>query len=142
MPASIEGSLQTSYLAPNTFIYKRDIRKKVFKRYKEENLFDWAIYTGRVQQTDNTRFNWFELGYLYGYGQIASSTATAYIVGNAVTVTLTAASHQNTGTLSPGKVWDTVLINNIRGLIQSENKTVPFAHTYTIKPILGNSANI
>lgn len=136
MPQSVEGSLTAAYLAPNTFIHKRDIRKKIFKRYKEENLFDWAIYTGRIKQTDNTRFNWFELGYLYGYGQIASSSATAYTAGTKVTVVMTAASHTNSGTKSPGKKWDTVLINNIRGWIQSEDKSMDNAHSFVVKPIL------
>lgn len=136
MPASVEGNLTEAYLAPNTFLNKREIRKKVFKRYKEENLFDWAIYTGRIKESDNTRFNWFELGYLYGYGQIASSSAAAYTAGTKVVVVLTAASHTNSGTKSPGKKWDEVLINNIRGWIQQEDKSVPNAHNYTVKPIL------
>lgn len=136
MAASVEGSLTEAYLAPNTFIHKRDIRKKVFKRYNEANLFDWAIYTNRTTVTDNTRFNWFEFGYLYGYGQIASSSATAYTAGTKVTIVLTAASHSSNGTKSAGKKWDNVLINNIRGWIQSEDKSVNNAHSFVVKPIL------
>ena len=135
MPASVEGSLNEAYLAPNTFLNKRDVRKKIFPRYNEQNLFDWAQFTGRTKETDNTRFNWFEKGYLYGYGEVLSSSATAYTAGTKVTIVLKTASHQESGTKSAGKKWDSVMIAGVRGWVQATNKGTPNAHTYTIKPV-------
>jgi len=139
MPASIEGSLDSAYVAPNTFLMKRDIRKKIFKRYKEETLFDWAVFTNRTVVTDNERFNWHELGYLYGYAQVQSSSAIAYTAGTKVTIVLTADSHTENGTKSAGKDWDEVqlVINGtpVRGWVQSKDPSTPYAHSYVIKPI-------
>lgn len=137
MPASVEGSLNSAYLAPNTFINKRDIRKRIFPRYNEQNLFDWALFTGRIKETENTRFNWFEHGYLYGYGEIITSSASAYTAGTKVTVVLKSASHQESGTKSAPKKGDAVMINGKRGWIQSEDKGTPNAHSFVIKPVLG-----
>jgi hypothetical protein len=134
MAASVEGKLTEGYLAPNTFIHKRDIRKKIFPRYRESNLFDALMFTQRTLETDNTRFNHFEDDYLYSSVQVASATG-GNAAGAPVTVTITAASHQETGKLSPGKKWDEVLLNGIRGWVASVDKTTAGAHTYTIKPI-------
>ena len=62
MPASVEGSLNSAYLAPNTFINKREIAKQVFPRYREDTLFDFLFYTNRKVESVQTRFNWFEWG--------------------------------------------------------------------------------
>jgi len=135
MPASVEGVLTNGYLAPNTFIHKRDIMKKVFPRYREDTLFDFLFYTDRKEVTDNTRFNWFEWDYLYGYGTIASHPASGG-AGTAVVFTLNAASHQDSGKYSAGKQWDLVTINGIRGWVTAVDKSVDDAHTYTVKPVV------
>lgn len=145
MPASVEGYLKEGYLATNTFIHKREIRKEVFPKYNEKNLFDWAIHTNRTVLTDNTRFNWFENSYLYGYGEIASSSASAYTTGTKVTVVLKSASHQDSGTKSPGKKWDEIMLSstgNPRGWVESKNVDNDGAHSFVIKPVLGASVNI
>jgi hypothetical protein len=134
MASSVEGVLNAGYIASNTFINKRDIRKKIFPRYNEQNLFDFMHITDRTKETDNTLFNWHELGYLYGYAQVLSYTGGA-APGVAVVVTITVASHQEAGTKSSGKQWDLVLLGGIRGWVQTKNATVPNAHVYTIKPV-------
>ena len=134
MPASVEGNLTNSYLAPNTFIHKRDIAKKVFPRYREDTLFDFLFYTDRKVRTDNTRFNWFEWDYLYGYATVLSNTATGG-AGLPTTITIDSASHQESGTKSAGKKWDSVIVNGIRGWVSAIDKSTDNAHTYTIKPI-------
>jgi len=137
MASSVEGVLNAGYIASNTFINKRDIRKKIFPRYNEHNLFDFLHLTDRTKETDNTLFNWHELGYLYGYGQVLSSTGGA-APGASVTITLTTGSHQEGGTKSAGKQWDLVLLNGIRGWVQTKTAVVPTnngAHQYIIKPI-------
>jgi len=134
MPASVEGVLTNGYLAPNTFIHKRDIMKKVFPRYREDTLFDFLFYTDRKEVTDNTRFNWFEWDYLYGYGTVDSNTASGG-AGNAVDITLTAGSHQESGTKSAGKKWDSVIVNGIRGWVTAVDKGTDDAHVYTVAPV-------
>ncbi len=134
MAASVEGSLNSTYMATNTFINKRDIRKKIFPRYNEQNLFDFLHFTNRTKETDNSRFNWHELSYLYGYGEVLSATGFAG-AGIAGTVTLKATSHQESGTKSSGKQWDLILLNKIRGWVTSTNKTVNSAHVYSIQPV-------
>lgn len=134
MPASVEGVLTNGYLAPNTFIHKREIAKKVFPRYREDTLFDFLFYTDRKVQSDNTRFNWHEWDYLYGYATVASHPASGG-AGTAVEFTVDTASHQESGTKSAGKKWDSVIINGIRGWVTAVNKATPNAHTYTVQPV-------
>lgn len=134
MPASVEGNLTNAYLAPNTFIHKREIAKKVFPRYREDTLFDFLFYTDRKVKSDNTRFNWFEWDYLYGYAIVETNVAGGG-VGAATTITIEEVSHQDSGTKSAGKKWDSVLVNGIHGWVSATNKTVDDAHTYTIEPV-------
>ena len=134
MPASVEGFLTNSYLAPNSFIHKREIAKKVFPRYREDTLFDFLFYTDRKVLSDNTRFNWFEWDYLYGYATVLSNVAGGG-AGASTAITINTASHQESGTKSAGKVWDSVIVNGIRGWVSAQNKTVDDAHVYTIKPV-------
>lgn len=134
MPSSVEGFLTNSYLAPNTFIHKREIAKKVFPRYRENTLFDFLFYTERKVMTDNTRFNWFEWDYLYGYATVESNVAGGG-VGAATTITITTASHQETGTKSAGKKWDSVMVGGYHGWVSAIDKDTPNAHTYTIEPV-------
>lgn len=135
MPASVEGNLTTSYLAPNTFIHKREIAKKVFPRYREDTLFDFLFYTDRKKVSDNTRFNWHEWDYLYGFGTILDQVGAGG-AGVETTFTLDTASHQESGTKSSGKKWDTVMVNGIRGWVSAIDKGTPNAHTYTVKPVV------
>lgn len=134
MPASVEGNLTNSYLAPNTFIHKRDIAKKVFPRYREDTLFDFLFYTDRKVVTDNTRFNWFEWDYLYGFAVVETNVAGGG-AGASTVITIEEASHQDSGTKSAGKKWDSVMVNGIRGWVSAIDKSVDDAHTYTIKPV-------
>lgn len=133
MASSVEGVLNSGYIATNTFINKRDIRKKIFPRYNEQNLFDFMHITDRMKETDNTLFNWHELGYLYGYAEVLSYTGGA-TPGTAVVVTIKTTSHQESGTKSSGKQWDLVLLGGIRGWVQTKTPTTS-AHVYTIKPV-------
>lgn len=134
MPASVEGNLTTSYLAPNTFIHKREIAKKVFPRYREDTLFDFLFYTDRKVVSDNTRFNWHEWDYLYGFGTILDQVGAGG-AGVVTTFILDTASHQESGTKSSGKKWDTVMVNGIKGWVSGVDKGTPNAHEYTVKPV-------
>lgn len=131
---SVENNLTEGYMAPNTFLNKRDIRRRIFDRYNEKNLFDFLFHTGRKKKTVATDFSWFEFGYLFSMAEIASKSGTSG-AGNTLTVTATSTSHLSSGTLSPGKVYDLVIVGGIRGWIQSVNKSSANAHTYTIKPV-------
>lgn len=134
MPASVEGQLTTSYLAPNTFIHKREIARKVFPRYREDTLFDFLFYTDRKVESANTRFNWFEWDYLYGFATVETNVAGGG-AGASTTITIEEASHQDSGTKSSGKLWDSVIVNGIRGWVSAIDKGTDDAHTYTIKPV-------
>lgn len=134
MPESVEGFLTTSYLAPNSFIHKREIAKQVFPRYREDTLFDFLFYTERKVLSDNTRFNWFEWDYLYGYATVLSNVATN-TAGAPTTITIDTASHQESGTKSSGKKWDSVMVNGIHGWVSAIDKSTANAHTYTIQPV-------
>ena len=134
MAASVEGKLTNGYLAPNTFIHKRDILKKVFPRYREDTLFDFMLQTNRKVETDNTLFNWHEWDYLYGYATVESHTSSGG-AGNSIDVTITDASHTEGGTKSAGKVGDSVMINGIRGWVTAKDDSVNNAHVYTVKPV-------
>lgn len=136
MAASVEGVLNAGYIATNTFINKRDIRKKIFPRYNEQNLFDFMHTTDRTKETDNTQYNWHELGYLYGYGQVTTGYSGGATAGASITVTLlNPSSYQEGGTKSSGKQWDLVLVNGIRGWVQTKTVVGLNNHTYVIKPI-------
>lgn len=137
MPQSVENSLTGAYLAPNTFLNKRDIRKKIFDKYHEHNLFDFLYHSNRKKKTDNTTFNWWEHTYLFNNAIIASFTGSG--AGNPITITLKAGSYQNGGKLSAPKKGDTVMVGGLRGWIQSVNKATDNAHTITVKPV--NSAD-
>lgn len=134
MPASVEGVLDGPYLAPNTFILKRDILNRVFPKYREDTLFDFLMYTDRKKESDNTRFNWHEHDYLYGFATVLSNTASGG-AGNSVDVTIDTASHQETGTKSAGKKGDSIIVNQIRGWVTAIDKSTANAHVYTIKPV-------
>jgi len=131
---SVENTLTEGYLAPNTFLNKRDIRQRIFDRYDEKNLFDFLFHTGRKKKTVATDFSWFEFGYLFSMAEIAAKTGTSG-AGNTVTITATSTSHLESGTLSPGKKWDTVIVGGVRGWIQSVDKTTANTHKYVVKPV-------
>lgn len=134
MPASIEGQLNAGYLAPNTFLNKREIAKKIFPRYRENTLFDFLFYTERKVMSDNTLFNWHEWDYLYGFATVLSNVAGGG-AGAPTTITISTASHQESGTKSSGKKWDSVLVNGIHGWVSAIDKDTPNAHTYTVEPV-------
>lgn len=134
MPASVEGILTNGYLAPNSFIHKREIAKRVFPRYREDTLFDFMFYTDRKVESDNTMFNWFEWDYLYGYAVVETNVAGGG-AGAATTITIEEVSHQESGTKSAGKKWDNVLVGGIHGWVSAVDKDTDDAHTYTIKPV-------
>lgn len=138
MASSVEGKLVPGYIAPNSVYDKRDIYQKIFNRHREETLFDYLIHSNRRMVTDNTTFNWFEDDFLFSSITVGSKAGTLG-AGNPVTITISSVSHQEAGTLSPGKPKDQVIVytatGNIQGYVTAKNTGTPNAHTLTIYPI-------
>lgn len=133
---SVENTLTGGYLAPNTFLNKRDIRKKIFKRYNEKNLFDFLFFTDRKKVTNTDVFRWAEFGYLYSTAKITSATGGG--AGTAAVITVTRPNTEPDYTLAQGKKGDLVMINGVRGYIESVSKTngASGTYVYTVKPQL------
>lgn len=134
-----QGTLTSAYISPSTYLTKRDIRKKIFPRYREENLFDFLFHSGRKKVTVNERFDWWEDDYLYSSAATASKSGTNG-AGNTATVTITSASHFESGTQSGGRVNDLALVHTTSGIIKvfvsAVDRTTDSAHVYTLKPIV------
>lgn len=106
-------------------------------RYGNEN-YTWLLEAiGLKQRITGRDFFHFE-----SYGKLhASIRVNAQVTpsgaGDAVTVTLSASDHYNSGTESPIRVNEVVRIDSsgIEGKITAVNKTTPNAHTATILPL-------
>jgi hypothetical protein len=125
-----------AYIGAETFLNKREIYKGIFNKYREpEGLIDMLINLGFKKKSANTTFHWWEHDFLINSVTIASVNFQGGGAGVSMIVTIDAASHQEGGKNSFFNAKDLVMVGEMRGYIESVNKTVDGAHTYTIKPV-------
>lgn len=137
MAGRVEANYNATYVAPST-INEPQIRRTIFPRYNERTLPNFLIHSGRKEKVGNTKFEWPEMDFLRSYVEVESKAGSAG-AGNAVTVTVKDANHQDSGKLSPIKKKDQILIYTASGPIQAwvtaVDKSVDNTHTFTAKPI-------
>lgn len=136
MPSSSESILSAGYIAPNSFLSKRETRRTIFDRYREDTLFDFLIHSNRTLKSAQTEFGWFEDDYLYTKATISGATGGGAGANVVITITRPAGDgdHQK---LAPGKKWDLVLIDGKRGWVQAVDKSNASTGTFvfTVKPV-------
>lgn len=136
MPSSSESILNAGYIAPNTFMSKRETRRVIFDRYREDTMFDFLIHSNRTKKSAQTEFGWFEHDYLYTKATISGATGGGAGAEVQITVTRPAddGDHQK---LAPGKKWDLVMIDGKRGWVQAIDKSNASSGTFvfTVKPV-------
>lgn len=135
---SSTGTTYTStYIDGEILLNKRDIYKKIFNRYREdEGIADMLLNLGKKRVTDNTVFNHFEHDFLINEAVIEEARGTLPTApGEPLTVLITDDSHQEGGTKSPLIEGDLVQVLGIKSLVVSVNKAAVGDHEYTIKPV-------
>lgn len=128
---NVTGPVDESFMSLSNYVLKPEIRDKSPERFPTANLFDFAVYTNRIENTGQTEYKWTEEDAIRSEFTIESVAGTSG-AGNAATITLEEASHAASGTLSPVQVGDIFIVDNANGRykfrIQSVNKTTDEAH--------------
>lgn len=137
---AVEGIYGPGYISPTALLAERDIRKKIFNRYHEDDLFEFLLQSGRKETSANTKFSWFEHDALWHVATVSAKTGTNGD-GNAATITLTTGTgdHLSSGSKSLFKDKDIVGVQTaaaglIKGYVTATDKTTDNAHTVTIQP--------
>ena len=134
---NVESGYDAAFVAPSTYLLKREIRDQIFEAYDERMLYDFLIHANKKSLTKNTTFRWFEHDSYWHTHTIESFTGSG--AGVAIVVTLEEVDHLVSGTLTQLKQKDIVLVYTAtgakRGYVTATNKTAANAHTVTIDPI-------
>lgn len=138
---NVEAGYDASFVAPSTYLMKREIRKKIFEAYDERAIYDFLIHSGRTLVSANTQFNWHEFDSFNHTHTIESFTGSG--AGTPIVATLEEVDHLSsgalTGNLSQLKVKDLVIVYTataaVRGYVTTTDKTTDTAHIVTIDPL-------
>jgi len=117
-------------------ILKPALYNKYTEKYGDENFAWWLMTYAGMEKAINQTYTWAEnRGKLMPGVGIAAQVAGG-AAGSTVNLTLAAADHYNAGTQSALRVKETVRVasSNIEGVILTIDESVPFAHTFTVRP--------
>ena len=102
-----------------------------------DNMTEFYRSIGYTAESPTRTFNWYEDRFVDWKLTHRNAIEPATAPGAAITFTLNAVSHNNSGTSSPVQVNDVLLFkNDTRGRVTATNKTVANAHTVTVVPLL------
>mgnify|MGYP003386111069 CR=1 FL=1 len=143
--ASYNGSTTSVYLSSVDMLLTREIREQLYKTYGNQlgqfSLDIEFLFGDKVEQVSGQRsYNWFEES---KFNRVFSANGTVNIGGGAVTVTIPAAEHFNSGKGSYPIIGNTVeFTDKSQGVITAKSTAVDSAHTVTIKITTGAIATV
>ena len=125
-----DGYIGLDYLFRNP-----DVRDAIGMKYDEKSLFNSMYRQSNMRKTDQTTYHRWEFDRLFETVTIASAAGT----GDERTLTLNAASHNDSGTTSPFKVGDIIQLNasGAKVRVVAKNPTSNNAHVLTVR-LTGN----
>lgn len=130
----------TSGIANKTFVsalgLDRSFSPELVEKFGPELYTFFLDLIGRKVKTENSDFYHYEKRRRHASVQVASITGGGS-AGVDCVATIAAGSHYSSGTLSPGRVGEVVMVSasGILGKITAISTTTPSAHVYTIKPL-------
>jgi hypothetical protein len=118
--------------------------KQYVEKYGNEDFTWWLATYGGMEEVKNRNFFWFENRGKLMVGVQPASNVTGVVAGAAITVTLAAGDHYNSGTQSPLRVGETVRIasTNVEGEITSIPVTTAYAFEFVVTPKISTQALI
>lgn len=141
-PGAISNPYVNRQLISDLQLLTPQYYKQYVEKYGNEDFTWWLATYGGMEEVKNRNFFWFEnRGKLQVGVQIATDTE-ANTPGAAVTFTLAAGDHYNSGTQSPLRVGETVRIasTNVEGVITAIPSTTAGAFTFTVVPKISTQA--
>lgn len=135
-PGAISSQYANRQLISDLQLLTPQYYKQYVEKYGNEDFTWWLSTYGGMEEVKNRNFFWFENRGKLQVGVQPAANVSATVAGGAITVTLAAAEHYNSGTQSPLRVGETVRIasTNVEGVITAINTTVAYAHTFTVTP--------
>ncbi len=138
---NVQAGYDANFVAPTTYLLKREIRNQIFQAYDERAIYDFLIHSNKTQKSANTTFRWFEHDAYNHTHTIESFTGSG--AGVPIVATLEEVDHLSsgalTGNLSQIKTKDLVIVYTataaVRGYVTLTDKTSDTAHIVTIDPL-------
>lgn len=138
----VESGYDSAFVAPSSYLLKREIRNKIFQAYDERALYDFLIHSNKTLKSANTTFRWFEWD-SYNHTHTVESVTGTSGAGNPAVYKLDNADHLDSGALvgnlSQIKVKDLVIVytatSAVKGYVIATNKAVLTDHTVTVDPL-------
>lgn len=117
-------------------ILDRTFTQQLVEKYGNDSYVFVMEMLGKKVKTENNSFYHYEKRRNMRSAQVASHTGGAS-AGVDCVCTISAGSHYDSGTKSPGRVGEVVMIsaNGVLGKISVVDVTTPSAHIYTVKPL-------
>ncbi|WPZ08772.1 SU10 major capsid protein [Roseivirga spongicola] len=132
---NVVGAVNASFMSLSNALLMPEVLGEAPDRYRgQANLFDFMVWTKRLEKTGQTEYKWTEEDALRNEFTIESVTGASG-AGNAATITLEEANHIDSGTKSPVQVGDVFMVDNSNGRyifrVNSVNKSSASNHTIT-----------
>jgi hypothetical protein len=137
MAVSAVGLQPTSenYISTIGFINKRNVDENLFDKYPGNGMVKLLDLMGRSRPLAGVRKEWVEKDRIF-QAITAAANVTAPGAGANLVVTLSAASHRDSGTQSYPRTNQLVLLKNGKvGQVITKNVATAGAHVITIKPL-------
>lgn len=131
----VSGGANRAFISNLNFI-DRTFTNKLIEKYGAQSYTMILDAIGKKIKTDNRDFYHFESRKRHAAVQIASFTPATPTAGQAVVVTISAGSHSDSGTKSPGRLGEKYMLSatGLMGTVTAKNTSVANAHTITITP--------
>lgn len=135
-PGAISNPYVNRQLISDLQLLTPQYYKQYVEKYGNEDFTWWLATYGGMEEVKNRNFFWFESRGKLQVGVQTAAAVTANTPGAAVTFTLAAADHYNSGTQSPLRVGETVRVasTNVEGVITAIPTTPAGAFTFTVVP--------
>jgi hypothetical protein len=139
-PVSASGVANKSFISALN-ILDRSFTPELVEKYGNENYTFILDLIGRKVKVENNEFYHYE-GRRRPVAVQVATDGTAAAAGADASLTIAAGSHSNSGTKTPGRVGEVVMVSQtgVLGKITAINTTTPSAHVYTVKPLRSTDA--
>lgn len=138
IPSAAEMITDDNYV-DSIFLHKPSVDDEFYERYIDELLLlDFMEMIGQSKPVKQTTYTHFERPQLLNYINCGTTQADPG-ADTPITITLQHDNHLSSGTKSVPRLQDSVLINNQVGIIDSMDKSTPYAHTITVYPAVAGA---